>query len=71
MYDEERCVDLENQYKNIAYNSDEVKKLVEEGNTWSEMWLTFGQKRYPYDKNFLEISNYAKNNNINKSYKLK
>lgn len=71
LYDEERCVDLENQYKNIAYNSDEVKKLVEEGNTWSEMWLTFGQKRYPYDKNFLEISNYAKNNNINKSYKLK
>jgi hypothetical protein len=26
--------------------------------------MTFGQKRYNYDDNFLEVSNYAMNNDI-------
>jgi hypothetical protein len=28
------------------------------------MWLTFGQTKYPYDDNFLEVSNFAMRNKI-------
>ena len=28
------------------------------------MWLKFGQTTYPYDKNFMEVSEYALNNDI-------
>ena len=43
-----------------------VKQLLQEGNSWSEMWLKFGQSIYPYDDNFIAVSNYALNNNIKK-----
>ena len=39
-------------------------KLLKENNSWSEMWLKFGQKRYNYDNNFKNISDYAMNNKI-------
>lgn len=36
-------------------------------------WLEFGQRRYPYDDNFMAVSNYVKDNKIiimkNKIYK--
>ena len=31
---------------------------------WEEMWLVFGQRTYPYDENFIAVSNYALNNEI-------
>ncbi len=64
LYDEEGCVDLSNQKGNKSAENDEVKNLLASGKSWSEMWLEFGQNRYPYDKNFREVSNYAKNNRI-------
>lgn len=64
IYDEENCVDLNNQKDNAIAESQSVKPLLDAGMSWSKMWLIFGQKRYPYDKNFLSISNYAMNNNI-------
>lgn len=64
LYDEEGCVDLSNQEDNETKDNELVKELLDSGMSWSEMWLTFGQKKYNYDANFMEVSEYAKNNKI-------
>ena len=69
LYDEEGCVDLNNQQGNRTYHDVKVQQLLEQEKTWSGMWLQFGQDRYNYDEVFLEISNYAKNNKIKKLVK--
>ena len=69
IYDEEGCVDLDDQSNNDTAKDQNVKELLDSGMSWSQMWLTFGQTRYPYDKNFLAISNYAMNNKITDSDK--
>lgn len=66
LYDEEGCVDLNHQENNKTMNNKLVKQLLQEKNSWSEMWLKFGQSIYPYDDNFIAVSNYALNNNIKK-----
>lgn len=73
LYDEEGCVDLNKQDGNTTMKNPLVEKLLNNGATWSNMWLNFGQQIYPYDDNFKAISNYAKNNDIsdNKVKKLK
>ena len=45
-------------------NNPIVKELLDSGESWSTMWLKFGQKVYSYDKNFKAVSNYAIENNI-------
>lgn len=64
LYDEENCVDLNNQAGNRSYESPMVQELLETEGTFSGMWLEFGQRRYHYDENFTSVSNYAKNNSI-------
>ena len=64
LYDEDNCVSLENQDNNPTAQNESVKKLLDTGMSWSEMWMTFGQQKYPYDKNFLSISEYVRNNDI-------
>ena len=64
LYDQEKCVDLSHQEGNNTTNDETVKKLLDSGKSWSDMWLEFGQSRYPYDNNFLAVSNYVKDNNI-------
>lgn len=64
LYDEEGCVDLNDQDGNKTMDNLVVKKLLNEGNSWSEMWLKFGQKVYPYDNNFKAVSNYAIENEL-------
>lgn len=66
LYDEEGCVDLNHQENNKTMDNKLVKQLLQEGNSWSEMWLKFGQSIYPYDDNFIAVSNYALNNKIKK-----
>lgn len=66
LYDEEGCVDLNHQEGNKTMDNKLVKQLLQEGNSWSEMWLKFGQSIYPYDDNFIAVSNYALNNDIKK-----
>ena len=65
LYDEEECVDLNHQEGNNTTSDEIVKSLLESGKSWSDMWLEFGQRKYPYDNNFLSISNYVKDNTIN------
>ncbi len=65
LYDEENCVDLNKQENNSTAHNPYVQLLLESGLSWGEMWMTFGQQKNNYDKNFLEVSNYALNNSIN------
>lgn len=64
LYDQEGCVDLEHQEGNSTVNNELVKNLLENGQSWSDMWLEFGQRKYPYDQNFMSISQYVKDNNL-------
>lgn len=59
LYDQENCVDLNNQSLNSTINNKRVQELLQAGNSWSTMWLKFGQELYPYDENFMSVSNYA------------
>ena len=69
LYDHEGCVDLNHQENNSTTSNKEVKELLDSGKSWSDMWMEFGQKRYPYDNNFMSVSEYVKG--IKKSKKLK
>ncbi|MBE6147314.1 MAG: HD domain-containing protein [Firmicutes bacterium] len=64
LYDQEGCVDLKNQKDNNTANNSLVKELLENGQSWSDMWLEYGQRKYRYDQNFMSVSNYVKNNEI-------
>ena len=61
---EEGAVDLSKQEGNKTMNNDAVKALLDDGASWSTMWLKFGQQTYPYDDNFRAVSNFAINNKI-------
>ena len=64
LYDEEGCVDLNKQESNNTFYNPKVQELLKDGYSWSTMWLKFGQQVYPYDDNFMSVSNYAMNNKI-------
>ena len=64
LYDEENCVDLNVQNDNKSFYDSKVQELLNQEKSWSGMWLKFGQEKYNYDQNFLEVSEYAKNNSI-------
>lgn len=70
LYGEDNLVDISNQQGNKVMENELVKKLLEEGNDWEEMWLKFGQIVYPYDDNFKAVSTYALEHKISK-YKKK
>lgn len=64
LYDEENCVDINNQEGNNTYNNEEVQKYLKKNKSWSNMWLEYDKKRHNYDDNFLSIINYAIEHNI-------
>ena len=66
LYDEENCVNLDDQDGNMTKDDAKVQELLNSGMSWSEMWLTFGQKNYKNDNNFMNVSNYAKTHEISK-----
>ena len=68
LYDMEGCVDLNNQEGNDTFNNKYVKELLDKGMSWSQMWLTFGEAKYPYDENFMAVSKYAKDNDLSESF---
>ena len=68
LYDQERCVDLNHQEGNTTMNNALVKELLDAGDSFSDMWLKFGQRVYPYDDNFRAVSNYALNNRLEESF---
>ncbi|MBR6252350.1 MAG: HD domain-containing protein [Clostridia bacterium] len=64
LYDKDNGVDLTDARNRVNIHDESVFKMLDDGKSWSEMWMTMGQKRYNYDENFLEVSNYAMNNDI-------
>lgn len=66
LYDEENLVSLSDQENNKIMNNKIVKELLDNGESWSNMWLKFGQIMYPYDDNFKSVSNYAIKHGISK-----
>ena len=64
LYDEEGCVDLNNQEGNKTFGNERVQRLLKDSKSWSDMWLSFGQEVYNYDENFTAVSNFAKRNKI-------
>lgn len=68
LYDQESCVDIKSQEGNEAMNNALVKNLLNSGLSWSEMWLMYGQKKYPYDSNFMAVSSYLKDSVIEKPF---
>ena len=59
LYDEEGYVDLNKQDGNNTMDHPLVKELLNNNNTFGEMWMKFSLEKYPYDDNFKEISNYV------------
>ena len=71
LYDQEGCVDLTHQEGNATANNELVKKLLESGQSWSDMWLEYGQRKYPYDENFMSVSHYVKENSIEETFTMR
>lgn len=61
LYDEENCVDIENE-KGI--NDPKVQEMLETKKSWSELWIKYDQQSIGFDENFMAVSNYAIQNNI-------
>lgn len=64
LYDLSGCATLFKETDNISLKDPKVQDLLASGLSFSEMWLRFHQEIYPYDENFLKVSNYALNNDI-------
>jgi len=65
LYDEEGCVDMNNQVNNPLYRDKKIQDIIKNGNSsWSMMWLEFDRDKYNDDKNIIDILDYVKNNNI-------
>jgi putative hydrolase of HD superfamily len=62
LYDEDEAVDLTDVRNKLNFHDPDVYKMLDDGMSWSQMWMTFGRKRYNYDKNFEQVSEYAMNN---------
>ena len=68
LYDQEKCVDLEHQEGNDTMNNSIVQELLSQGASFSDMWIRFGQRIYPYDENFMAVSNYALNSTLEEPF---
>ncbi len=66
LYDEETNLKVNKEEYSKNVNDETVLKLFEQNMSWSEMWLTFSQMKYNYDKNFMAVSNYALKYKISK-----
>ena len=64
LYDQEGCFDLNNQPNNPILNNPSVKKVLDSEKSISNAWIEFDRSKYEDDKNFIEIIDYLKENEI-------
>ncbi|MCI8330966.1 MAG: HD domain-containing protein [Bacilli bacterium] len=64
LYDQEGCFNLNNQPNNPIINNPSVKKVLESEKNISNAWIEFDRDKYKEDKNFINIINYLKENEI-------
>ena len=66
IYDEENCVSFDKFTQNEMLQNEDIKKILKDNISWSELWIKYGQSKYNYDENFMAVSNYALRNIITK-----
>ncbi len=64
LYDQEGCFDINNQPNNPILNNLSVKKVLDSEKNISNAWIEFDRERYIDDKNFINIIDYLKENEI-------
>lgn len=64
LYDQEGCFDLNNQPNNPIINNPSVRKVLDSEKNISNAWIEFDRNKYEDDKNFIEIIEYLKENEI-------
>ena len=64
LYDQEGCFDLKNQPNNPIINNPRVRKVLDSEKSISNAWIEFDRSKYEDDKNFIEIIEYLKENEI-------
>ena len=64
LYDQEGCFDLNNQPNNPILNNPNVRKVLDSEKNISNAWIEFDRSKYEDDKNFIEIIDYLKENEI-------
>lgn len=68
IYDNEGCVDvrIRDDKDQKIMNHYLVKKLLDEGKSFSEICILYSQNNYNYDENFMAVSNYVLEHNAKK-----
>lgn len=67
IYDEENCVDMNDQEDNKTFHDKRVQEIINSGDReWSSMWLEFDRSKYSDDENFIKVLEYIKDNKITK-----
>jgi 5'-deoxynucleotidase YfbR-like HD superfamily hydrolase len=64
VYDEENKVDLNNQEGNPSAKVPNVKRLLDQGKSFSETWMGYGREIFNYPDYLAEISLYAETHNL-------
>lgn len=64
LYDQEDCFDLDNQPNNPIINEPSVRRVLDSEKNISNAWIEFDRSKYEDDKNFIEIIDYLKENDI-------
>lgn len=68
LYDEENCVNMNDQEDNYIYHNDKVQQIIASGDKeWSNMWLEYDRSKY-VDDNFIKVLEYVKNKFITHLY---
>ena len=60
MYDLDDRVDVHTAGTKAKERNPKVQQMVDEGYSWSDMWLGFSEGSYNYDDNFLSVSRKAR-----------
>lgn len=69
IYDNPRNFSLHGQEDIPIVANDRVRELLRDSGSWSSAWIEFCEERTGFDKNFLEVSNYIKNQGVQYSSK--
>lgn len=63
LYDEENCVDLDNQVNNYVLSNERVYHLMKNEKSWGNAWIESDRVLYQ-DEHFIEVLDYLKANKI-------
>ncbi len=68
IYDQQNLIDLNNQNNNPLIDVPIVKKHLDANESFSTMWIMYGQEIYKYPEPFISVSNYVLNNDLDEKF---